>query len=650
MRTIIFTAIWLFGASTSLANAQSDYPRPPLEAYGALPQISSAEISPDGTKLATIANLDVGTRLAIVSLEGDAPVQLGIENSKARGIEFYDRNNLILHASKTTSTYGFRGEYEYSGAFVMNLDTQKVSQLLKGTKDMFPAQSGLGGIIGHGSSPGQILMPAYMGPKYSSPTYDLLKVDIKNPRGLRYQKGTNDTRDWFVGEQGRVLARERYNNKKNLYSVQAYIDKKWKTIFEIEDEILPVSILGVMPDESGLVFIKNDKDGFDTLMKLGFDGEVSGPVFPPNKTEIERIYSDANRKILGLRYAGVEPSYAFLDPALEKSVAGVSAQLPQATIYLDSWTDDRGTVLYRAFEATIGDVWLLHEVETDKLQIAGRARPAIPSEAIGPLLSIEYKAQDGLTIQAILTIPPDFIPGQSGAIPAIMLPHGGPASYDGFDFDWMAQFFANRGYLVIQPNFRGSTGFGEEFEDAGRGEWGGKMQSDLTDGVNALVKAGYVDPENVCIVGASYGGYAALAGAVFTPDLYKCAIAIAPVSDLNRMLQSEKRDHGKNHWVVSYWEDVMAEGDARRKKLQSISPANFAENATAPILLIHGDDDTVVPYTQSTRMRSALKRAGKQVELVKLKGEDHWLSVADTRMQTLRAMDAFLAEHMPVAN
>ncbi|NQY41320.1 MAG: S9 family peptidase [Henriciella sp.] len=650
MRPTLLAAISFFAASFSLATAQSDYPRPPIEAYGALPQISSAELSPDGSKLATIANLEAGTRVAIISLEGDPPVQLGIENSKARGLEFYDRNHLILHAAKTTSTYGFRGEYEYSGAFVMNLETQKVRQLLKGTKDMFPAQSGLGGIIGHGSAPEQILMPAYMGPKCSSPTYDLLKVDIKNPRGLRYQKGTNDTRDWFVGEQGRVLARERYNNKKNLYSVQAYVDKKWKTIFEVEDEILPVSILGVMPDESGLVFIKDDKDGFDTLMKLGLDDEVSGPVFPPNKTEIERIYSDANRKILGLRYAGVEPSYAFLYPALEKSVSGVLAQLPEATIYLDSWTDDRNTVLYRAFDANIGDVWLLHEVETDTLQIAGRARPAIPNEAIGPLLSIEYKAQDGLTIQAILTVPPNFVPGQSGPIPAIMLLHGGPGSYDGFDFDWVAQFFANRGYLVIQPNFRGSAGFGEKFEDAGRGEWGGKMQSDLTDGVNALVKAGYVDPENVCIVGASYGGYAALAGAVFTPDLYKCVIAVAPVSDLNRMLQSEKRDHGRDHWVISYWEDVMAEGDARRKKLQSISPANFAENAKAPILLIHGDDDTVVPFTQSTRMRSALKRADKQVELVKLKGEDHWLSVADTRMQTLRAMDAFLAEHMPVTN
>ncbi|MEO1322674.1 MAG: prolyl oligopeptidase family serine peptidase [Pseudomonadota bacterium] len=162
--------------------------------------------------------------------------------------------------------------------------------------------------------------------------------------------------------------------------------------------------------------------------------------------------------------------------------------------------------------------------------------------------------------------------------------------------------------------------------------------------------AGMIDPDQVCIAGASYGGYAALAGAVFTPDLYKCVIAIAPVSDLNLMLSSEKRQHGRNHWVISYWEDVMAEGDARRNKLRSISPANFAENVAAPVLLLHGNDDTVVPYEQSTRMRNRLRSADKDVELIKLKGEDHWLSGAETRLQTLVEMDRFITEHLPIAD
>ncbi len=174
------------------------------------------------------------------------------------------------------------------------------------------------------------------------------------------------------------------------------------------------------------------------------------------------------------------------------------------------------------------------------------------------------------------------------------------------------------------------------------------MQDDITDGVEALAQSGLADKSRVCIVGASYGGYAALAGATFTPDLYKCVIAIAPVSDLNKMLRTEKRESGRHHWVVSYWEGLMADGDARRDKLDAISPVNFAEHVTAPVLLLHGDDDTVVPYDQSRIMERALRRADKQVELIKLKGEDHWLSVADTRMQTLREMDRFISEHLPI--
>lgn len=613
-----------------------------------MPRVSDAEISPDGTKVATIVNMEDDTRIVVFSLVGDEPIQFGVEKIKARSVAFYDNDHVIFRASQTTKTYGFRGEYEFTGAFVMDLETLELDQLLGGTRNLFPAQSGLGKIIGRGENAGEVLMPAYTGGRGSDPSFDLLRVKLESPRGRRFVRGSNDTIDWFVGDKGNVLARERYDNGRNLYRVEAYQNKKWKTIHKIEDSILPMSIWGVIPDESGLVFVRVQNDGYDALMKLGLDGEVTGPILPPKDREIESIYTDNNRKILGIRYAGVEPDYAFLDDRLRESYESVSESLPEATIFLDSWTDDHDKVLYHVFEASIGDVWLSHTVSTNKLAIVANRRPDIPTAALGPIFNIEYKARDELTIGAILTAPPDYVPGDSPPQPTIVLPHGGPASYDMFSFDWMAQFFANRGYVVFQPNFRGSTGFGDAFEYAGRGEWGAKMQDDITDGLNALVTAGYADPDRVCIVGASYGGYAALAGAVFTPELYQCVIAIAPVSDLNRMLTDEKRDHGGDHWVVSYWEDIMAEGDARRKKLRAISPVHFADKVQAPVLLLHGDDDTVVPYKQSTRMRSALRDADKQVELVKLKGEDHWLSVADTRIQTLKEMDRFIAEHLPV--
>lgn len=640
----------LFLCSQCVGNifAESSYPQPPLEAYGALPMISSAQISPDGSKVATIYNFDGGTRMVVFSLVGDDPIPVGISNMKARGISFYDDDHVILRVSETTRTRGFRNEYEYDGAFAINLKTLRIKQLLKDTKDLFPAQSGLGSIVGRAAESGTIYMPAFIGSRYGDPSLDLMKVRLDKPRGRRAKSGTNDTIDWFVGDKGKILARERFNNYSNIYRLEAWIDNRWETIKEETFELGPRTMIGVMPDESGLIFVQTQNDGFDALMKFGFDGEVEGPLLEPTDREIESIYTDSNRKILGVRYSGVDPHYEFLDPALQDSYQYIREALPNATIYLDSWSDDQDKILYQIYDPSAGDIWLTHQPSTDTLGRVANRRPDIPLEALGNMFEITYKARDGLEIQAIVTTPPGHIPGESPPLPAIIHPHGGPASYDRFRFDWMAQYFANRGYLVLQPNFRGSTGFGKDFQDAGRGEWAGKMQDDITDGVNALTKVNFIDPDRVCIAGASYGGYAALAGAVFTPEVYKCAIAIAPVSDLNMMLAQEKRESGSDHWVVSYWEDVMAEGNARRKKLRAISPYHFADQAQAPILLLHGDDDTVVPYSQSTRMRDALRRADKSVELIKLKGEDHWLSVADTRLQTLREMDRFLSEHLPV--
>ncbi|MEM9375054.1 MAG: prolyl oligopeptidase family serine peptidase [Pseudomonadota bacterium] len=634
----------------SSAVAENTHPIPPLKAYGALPEISSAEISPDGTKVATIVHFDDRSMMLVISLVGDPPIPIGISNMKPRAVSFYDNDYVILRLSDTTSTIGFRAEYEFDTAVAINLKSNEFEQLLLGTRGLYPAQSGLGRIVGRAAEPGTVYMPAFVGPATREPSLDLFKVNLNSPRGRTFKRGTRDTIDWFIGNDGRVLARERFNNQSNKYRLEAYKNKKWENILQRTYELGPVRMLGVMPDESGLIFVETQADGFDALMKIGFDGAFEGPIIESRDREIEAYLIDSNRKFAGVRYSGVDPEYQFLDPALQESYDYVSQALPNATIYLDSWSDQRDTVLYQVFEPSIGDVWLTHKVSTGALQNIANRRPDIPGNAIGGMFEVFYDARDGLSIQAIVTGPPGWVPGEGPPLPAIVMPHGGPAAYDRFGFDWMAQFFANRGYLILQPNFRGSTGFGRAFQDAGRGEWGGKMQDDITDGVHAMVNSSYIDPNRVCIAGASYGGYAALAGAAFTPELYKCVIAIAPVSDLNRMLASEKRQSGSDHWVVSYWEDIMAEGDARRKKLRNISPVNYAENVQAPVLLLHGDDDTVVPFAQSKAMERALKRADKSVELVRLKGEDHWLSVADTRLQTLREMDRFISEHLPVEN
>jgi len=232
-------------------------------------------------------------------------------------------------------------------------------------------------------------------------------------------------------------------------------------------------------------------------------------------------------------------------------------------------------------------------------------------------------------------------------LPLIVLPHGGPAAVDSDRFDWWAQALAEQGYVVLQPNYRGSD-LSAQFTAAGFGEWGRKMQTDLSDGVRYLAKEGTIDPKRVCIVGASYGGYAALAGATLDLGVYRCAVSVAGPSDLKRILRwTNERSERSDNVTQRYWDRFMGVSGPSDPALERISPIEHVAAVTAPILLIHGRDDTVVPYEQSEVMASALKRAGKSVEFVTLKHEDHWLSRSATRLQMLEATVAFLRTNNP---
>jgi dipeptidyl aminopeptidase/acylaminoacyl peptidase len=257
---------------------------------------------------------------------------------------------------------------------------------------------------------------------------------------------------------------------------------------------------------------------------------------------------------------------------------------------------------------------------------------------------VVWNAADGLALHGVLTLPAGR---PAKALPLVVLPHGGPASRDYPGFDWWAQAFASRGYAVFQPNFRGSAGYGVAFRNAGLGQWGRKMQTDISDGVASLAAQGIVDPKRACIVGGSYGGYAALAGVTLQKGLYRCAVSLAGVADPSAMLVYDSQRAGYRSSTMRYWKAFMGVESSSDSSLDAISPLVRADQADAPILLIHGEDDTVVSINQSEKMEAALKRAGKQVEFVKMNNEDHWLSREDTRIQMLKAAVAFVEKNNP---
>jgi dipeptidyl aminopeptidase/acylaminoacyl peptidase len=270
----------------------------------------------------------------------------------------------------------------------------------------------------------------------------------------------------------------------------------------------------------------------------------------------------------------------------------------------------------------------------------GNERPLILPREVGAISRFEYHASDGLALDGVLTLPPGR---EAKSLPVIVLPHGGPAAHDGTRFDWWAQAFASRGYAVFQPNFRGSTNRDDAFRRAGLGQWGRKMQSDVSDGLVELARQGIVDPARACIMGGSYGGYAALAGVTLQHGLYRCAVAIAPVSDLRELYTTRTRNSG---YAEVAWRSLR-ESLGNPSTFDEVSPRRRAAQADAPIMLIHGKDDTIVPFTHSEEMASALKSAGKPYELVVLRQEDHWLSHAATRKQMLEAAMAFVQKNNP---
>ena len=635
---VVFAAHFL--AMAGIANAA-----PPIEAYGELPQVSGVALSSDGRHYAYVLRREDG-ELFVVSTVGGEIVGAARGDFKARGASFADNNHAIFHASDTTSQFGFRGKWENSGALAFNLETKKVKLLLRGTEDIFPAQSGLGRIVGIRAGTNDVFMPAFSGAYSDDPSYDLFAVDLDTGRGVAHAKGNPSTDDWFVDEDGTILAREEFREKERTYRILKGRNGKLEKIHEESDISIPsLAVLAVSSDKSALIVgTRPEGEQFDRVSRLGFDGKLSPPLYATEGRDVESVVTSQNRVALGVKFSGMTPKYQMNDTALNSIMADLAGLYEGASVHLVDWTGDFKKLLLFIEGGPRAPGYYILGVEKKSISQIARSYSLIADADIGETLAIEYKARDGRKIPAILTLPPGKELGET--LPLIVMPHGGPESYDAIGFDYMAQFFASRGYLVFQPNFRGSGGFGVDHLAAGYGEWGGKMQDDVTDGTELLIRKKWADGGRTCIIGGSYGGYSALAGGAYTPDLYKCVAAIAPVSDLNAMLVEARTESGKNSITFAYWTKLIGDRSKEKSKIEAVSPVNAAANFKAPVLLLHGTDDTVVSYGQSTKMEAALKKAGKNVRLVKLKGEDHWLSQSDTRLQALKELDAFVSAHI----
>jgi dipeptidyl aminopeptidase/acylaminoacyl peptidase len=465
-------------------------------------------------------------------------------------------------------------------------------------------------------------------------------VDSRTGKEKLLATGTAFTEDWVVDAAGAPIARSEWQPEQQTYTILVRQDAGWKEIFKRQDGS-QMYLAGL--DTTGKAIVALGANGTDrrqawsipldgspvTSLYSSPDFDVYGAIYDDNRNAVVAVHGPDDSKVHWF-----DPKFEAQQKSLQNAFKGMNVTV------LDRSVVGR-RVLVEVDSKSSPPVYQLVDFDQRRADIVAEAYPGLDPAALGQVTYFEYLARDGTSIPAYLTLPPGR-PAKD--LPVVIMPHGGPESRDDPDFDWMAQFLATRGYAVLQPQFRGSTGYGEKFRMAGYRQWGGLMQDDVSDGVRHLIAKGTANPNRICIVGLSYGGYAALAGAAFTPELYACASSIAGISDLPAFIGFKRKNYGKDSDSVDYWESHI--GPANDPNVAAKSPARSASNVRAPVLLIHGADDTIVPFDQSKTMERTMKEAGKPVSLVTLDGEDHWLSRSATRLRVLQELDTFLAKYL----
>jgi dipeptidyl aminopeptidase/acylaminoacyl peptidase len=621
----------------------------PLEAYGTLPTLSDVTLSPDGNSIAYVRF--VKDKRVVVSRSLKTGEFLGLVNvsqTKLRGLRWADNHTLLITTSMTALPFGMIGHREeFNMAQSFDVETKVQHPLLEhaaGADDLDAMNVVAGAplprlVDGHT----YVFVPGIYFPNDTG-RLGLFRIDLatNQTRMVSNRKDTN-VEDWAVDDAGNIVAESSYYERDQRWKLVIFANGERITAMDVAAPIESPSLEGLNEDATAIIVSVPGPDGTPTYQQVSLKDGAATPWQHAN-VAFGDIMTDRRGRVVGGSRMSDSHDYVFFDPHAEMIWRSVKAAFKEATdVELVSWTDDRNKVVVHVFGPAYGDRYFLVDMATHKAEPVGPEYDGIAD--VAPVKWIDYKAGDGRKINAYLTLP---LKREAKNLPLIVLPHGGPHARDEPGFDWMSQAFASRGYAVLQPQFRGSDGFGLELLAAGYGEFGKKMQTDLSDGVRALAAQGLIDPKRVCIVGASYGGYAALAGATLDTGLYRCAVSIAGLSDLSAQLEYW-------HWPRNtvdargerFWDRFLGVSDPDDKKLDAISPIKHVDKVTIPILLIHGKDDTVVPYAQSDDMADALKAAKKPYEFVTLKAEDHWLSKSETRLQMLQATVKFLETNNP---
>jgi len=636
----------------------------PLEEFSALPQVSNVRLSPDGKFLAYITPVNGRLHVAMHAVGETDPSKMKLlppldkdgTTADVSWVRWGNNDHLLV-------AYRFTGQTRVSYKQTGNLASADKFQAISFSVLFSVPRNGEVEFIdmtqvkpwqrtaGMKTSPAQFKDDVidYLPDEPNhflqavdtdrDGRYEIRKVDIRNGDFKEITPGEPGIQNWMVDRGHEARIGWGYSRSKFKMIYRNPDTGKFVDVTDAEwQQSDTIHILDVAEDPHFVYALENTEE--TTRRLVLFDmvaGKVKEVVFEPEDGTVTGLsHHPKTGAVIGYDYEDDKGSHThYSEPFFAKMSAQIDRLLPNGENSIVGAVPDEGlyTILHSS-NTDEGTFYLLN-LKAKSLSPILQKR-AFKAQDMAITTGEWIETRDGLKIETLVTRPVGMEDAKNA--PVVVMPHGGPQSHSDYSFDYMRQFLANRGYVIIEPNFRGSTGYGRTFKEAGYNQWGAKMQDDVTDATQWAIDTGLADPKRICIAGGSYGGYSALMGTIRAQGMYQCAISLNGVTDIQDMLRNDRHFMGGTNWNKKIIPEGLGADD--------ISPTDLASEVSAPVLIIHAKDDPRVPYQQGEDMYRKLKGLNKPVELVSIESGDHFLDTAEARYVTLNAMEAFLARHI----